>query len=374
MKLWKAVLFVLLLNTSLNAGAAIGTVTEQLNTPGSIQRSGKALAVAKGTGVEMNDLVNTTKGKVGITFQDDTKVEVNENSKLIIDDFVYDPKKGAGKVALNMASGTVRYASGAIAKNNPSKVAINTPSATIAVRGTDFTATVDELGESTIILLPSCPKGWVDVERDCKTGAIDVMNEAGMVSLNKPFQGTRVANRNSMPMKPVILNLTIDAINNLLIVSPPKEINREKEAAKNSAAVQTGNMLQQNFLKQDYLKSALAADNPWGDDPLNKPLLQQYFLENIFAILSEQLQAETQALLGNALQADPMLPDYNKAMRITVVKSVDTVTLTKDNGSDVESVMVPRNQNTTIIEQQGSSITKNRVNAGSNTYITVTQK
>jgi hypothetical protein len=160
----------------------------------------------------------------------------------------------------------------------------------------------------------------------------------------------------------------------LLILSPPKELSKEKESTKTTVVIRAGDMLQQDFLKQDFLKSELATDNPWGDDPLNKPLLQQYFLENIFNILSEQLQAETQALLGNVLQADPLLPDYNKSMRITVVKGVDTVTLTKDNGSDVESVMVPRNQNSLIVETQGSSATKNRVNAGGNTYITVTQK
>ena len=84
----------------------------------------------------MADEVKTLRGKAGITFSDNTQVQVNENSRLVIDDFVYDPRnKDAGKLALNMASGTVRYASGAIAKNNPSKVAINTPTATIAVRG-----------------------------------------------------------------------------------------------------------------------------------------------------------------------------------------------------------------------------------------------
>ena len=103
----------------------------------------------------MEDAVKTSQGKVGITFADDTKVQVNENSRLVIDEFVYDPKAKTGKLALNMASGTVRYASGAIAHNNPNRVAINTPTATIAVRGTDFTATVDELGASTVILLPS---------------------------------------------------------------------------------------------------------------------------------------------------------------------------------------------------------------------------
>ena len=177
----------------------------------------------------MADEIKTQAGKAGIQFSDNTQVKINENSKLVIDEFVYDPKnKDAGKLALNMASGTARYASGAIAKNNPSKVAINTPTASIAVRGTDFSMTVDELGQSTIILLPSCPKVWVDVDRDCKTGVIEVSNDAGSVVMNRPFQGTKVESRNTPPMKPTILSLSVDAINNLLIVSPPKEIVKEK--------------------------------------------------------------------------------------------------------------------------------------------------
>ena len=193
MRLWKAALFVFCLSISQTSIAAIGTVTETAATPASIKRQNSTLTGSKGTGVEMNDLIQTTQGKAGITFQDDTKVQVNENSKLVIDEFVYDPKKpAAGKLALNMASGTVRYASGAIAHNNPNKVAINTPTATVAVRGTDFTATVDELGASTVILLPSCPTGYADVRRDCKTGIIDVITDAGLVTLDQPFQATKV--------------------------------------------------------------------------------------------------------------------------------------------------------------------------------------
>ena len=52
--------------------------------------------------------------------------------------------------------GTVRYASGQIAKANPQQVGIQTPTATIAVRGTDFSMTVDEVGQSLVMLVPSC--------------------------------------------------------------------------------------------------------------------------------------------------------------------------------------------------------------------------
>ena len=157
MKLCRSTFLVSLMSISLSCSAAIGSITEQVNAPPDIQRKNSTLTGSKGIGVEMNDSLKTSRGKAQITFEDDTKVQLNENSKLVIDDFVYDPKSKAGKLGVKVALGTVRYASGAIAKNSPQNVAVNTPSATVSVRGTDFTATVDELGSSTIVLLPSCP-------------------------------------------------------------------------------------------------------------------------------------------------------------------------------------------------------------------------
>ena len=306
MKLWTVELFALLLSISLNCEAVIGTITEQINTPASIQRSTKTLTGAKGTGVEMEDAIKTAQGKVGITFADDTKVQVNENSKLVIDEFVYDPKKpAAGKLALNMASGTVRYASGAIAHNNPNKVAINTPTATVAVRGTDFTATVDELGASTVILLPSCPTGYADVKRDCKTGIIDVITDAGLVTLDQPFQATKVESRAQPPTKPVTINLSLDAMNNLLILTPPPELKRAMQEQKTDNKVTA---LSQDFLKEADLSNVLAdQQKQLLQTKLQQNFLDQDFLANILTLLNEQL-AEDLNLLNNTNKG--LLPDY----------------------------------------------------------------
>ena len=270
----------------LNAWAGIGVVSDAKGTACSIERAKQKLPGGVGATIESMDTYVTGGCVSNITFKDDTKVKVTENSRLLIDDFVFDPKQSdAGKLALKVGMGTVRYASGQIAKNNPQKVDIKTPTASIAVRGTDFTATVDEMGESTIILLPSCPANWKDIERDCKTGAIDVMNDAGMVSLNVAFQGTKVASRTTMPMKPTVLNLTADTINNLLIVSPPRELRRDETADKTRIGKQSGNMLDVDYLKQNFLQNEFDKEStPFGDNPLAKPLLEQYFLENIFDI------------------------------------------------------------------------------------------
>jgi hypothetical protein len=362
---------------SISAHAAIGTITEQVNTPPQIQRAKTTLAGAKGTGVEMNDAINTKQGKAGIVFADDTKVQINENSKLVIDEFVYDPKnKDAGKLALNMASGTVRYASGAIAHNNPNKVAINTPTATVAVRGTDFTATVDELGASTFILLPSCPRKDMlpdEIERLCKTGRIEVINDAGTVTLDQAFQATKVTARNVAPTRPITLHLTEDAISNMLILAPPQEI---KAAQKQQAAdkLPAESALSQDFLKGVDLSSVLVAENNQVyTNALQRNLLDQDFLESLLQIMNDQLAAEFGNLL--ALPKNQLLPDYKKSSGVEATVDAISVQLCRsDANSNTSCVTTPKGQNSTVSQTQAGNVTiTNRVNAGGNTFITTKQ-
>lgn len=354
-----------------NAMAGIGSITEQVNAPPSIQRANNTITGAKGTGVEMQDSIRTVRGKVGITFEDDTKVQINENSKLVIDDFVYDAKstKG-GKLAVKVALGTVRYASGQIAKNNPQAVAVNTPSATIGVRGTDFSATVDEIGASTVILLPSCPFGWIDIVRDCKTGEIEVTTDVASVILNKPFQATKVENRGAVPLKPVILNLSEDSINNMLIVNPPKQL-RENNNDDRRRSLNQG-ALDIDFLKETGLVNVLEEQQKEVfQDKLSKNFLDQEFLANILDIINAQLAAQLNLLNSTSSR---LLPDWIPTTGVTVELDEPSITLGRDDGSNRMYVTVPTSQNTTIMMTQGSVEIKNRVNGTGTTIITLIQK
>lgn len=364
------ILFLLICYCS-SALAAIGNITDQVNTPPSIQRKSGTLTGSKGTGVEMQDSIKTTQGKVGITFEDDTKVQITENSKLVIDEFVYDPKnKKGGKLAVNVALGTVRYASGQIAHNNPQAVTVNTPTATVGVRGTDFTATVDELGRSTIILLPSCPKGWTDVKRDCITGEISVKTDEGFVIMNQPFQATRVESKESKPFKPVIVNLSEDQINNLLILSPPKEL-RESDQNKSDKKKDMKGALDVDFLKEQGLTNALEKqEKELYQDKLSRNLLDNDFLANILDIINAQLAAQLD-LLGKTKSG--LLPDYVPTSGVTVEVDDLQVTLCREGNGDVQCITTPKNQNTTITQTQGPIEIKNRINTGGSTIINATQ-
>jgi hypothetical protein len=229
----------LLLATS--AWADIGSVTESSGTA-IIKRGKDTIQIVKGTEIKTNDKVETKNGKVKIVFKDNTNVTVTESSSLVIDDFVYDPKSGAGKLGLKAAAGTVRYVSGSIAKD-PKNVKINTPTAAIAVRGTDFVMAVSETGASMIMLMPTC-----ELEQNinlkglsCGSGAIDVETPSGIVQLTRPYQATLVETLNGVPSPAVVVALNGMAIGNNLMVSPPQTTTGVNViAAARAAAVATG--------------------------------------------------------------------------------------------------------------------------------------
>jgi len=228
------------------------------------------------------DTVKTGKGKVAIGFIDDTRVDVTQHSKLIIDEFVYDPNTKTGSLSLKAALGTVRYASGQIAKTSPTNVQIKTPTATIGVRGTDFSMTIDEVGSSTIILLPSC-----DTNGNCFVGEISVESDAGMVIMNQAFQATVVDTISSRPLKPVIVDLEESLINNLLIISKPREI---VEAIQESELNKVATALDIDFLKFEELEvDYLEIEEDEYVSMLDTDFLDQNFLADILEQLNRQL-------------------------------------------------------------------------------------
>ena len=303
----------------------------------------------------------TARARAKLEFEDRTTVQITEQSKLVIDDFVYDPRKGSGKLALKMALGTARYASGQIAKNNPQQVSVKTPTASIAVRGTDFSMTVDELGRSLVMLLPSCDS------KGCVTGAIEVSNEAGSVVLEQAYQATLVRSTNTPPTAPVVVNLDQININNYLIVTPPQQF-RDEELQQDSKTA-----LDINFLNQDFLKyNALDEDELRRFTALDQNFLDGNFLVNMLDISTAQLAMSQEQF---AMQ-NQMLPGYNAATELKYyIDADDDTKLVLDRSvSHIARVIVNKEHNMVLnITQDGVAITQ-PVNRSGSTTISIVQK
>ena len=73
---------------------------------------------------------------------------------------------------------------------------------------------------------------------DFPSGEIVVATAMGQVVLNKPYQSTVTTVWEQVPTKTVILDLTVDLIDNLLIISPPKE-NEELQQTEGQRKIAT---------------------------------------------------------------------------------------------------------------------------------------
>ena len=341
--------------------ASVGRVVEQTG-PTEIVRNKKSTPSSVNTAVQMNDTVVTARAKARLEFVDKTTVNITEQSKITIDEFVYDPRSGSGKLAMKMVQGTARYASGQIAKNSPQNVNVQTPTATVAVRGTDFSMTVDELGRSLVMLLPSCDA------KGCVTGAISVSNDAGTVFMDVAYQTTVVTSINTVPSAPVIVTIDQANINNLLIVTPPPEI-RNEDQEKTSA---TKTVLDINFLNKDLLKY-----NELDQDELKKFVeLEINFLDvdllvNMLDLSNQQLAASQETMLTEKT----MLPNYNSASGLVYGLSEDESQLIlRKQTTHIAQITVDREADAVVnITQDGAPLTQ-QINRGGTTVITIIQR
>ena len=354
----RAITLISVLFSLTNTWASVGKVTEQ-SGPTEIVRARKSISSAVNTAVEMNDTIVTARSRAELTFDDATKVKITEQSKLIIDDFVYDPKQGTGKLAMKVALGTARYASGQIAKNSPQQVAVSTPTASIAVRGTDFSMTVDELGRSLIMLLPSCD------DKTCVTGAIEVSNQAGSILMTQAYQATLVSTTDTPPTRPVVLNIDQANINNMLIISRPREISEENRDNRRDSRT----ALDTNFLDQDFLKPADLDNQLDAFNRLDRNELEDDLLPNILDAVNAALSA-TQEAMSTTLS---MLPGYDESSGLKWrINDQEQLILTRYSGHIFE-LTVPREQGAVLDLQQDGVPVYQKINTGGTTTITVIQ-
>lgn len=135
----------------------IGTVEEIQSVAYGTPPAGARAPIALRRRVVQDERIETTAdGAVGMRFADDTLFRVGPDSSVLLDAYTYDPRSGAGTVALALARGGFRYVSGKMAKTG---VQVVTPSVTIGVRGTDFAVIVYPGGVTDVFVF----EGSVDM-------------------------------------------------------------------------------------------------------------------------------------------------------------------------------------------------------------------
>ena len=109
-----------------------------------IQREGQLIVARPGASLSLGDVLSTgPAGSIGIILRDDTVLSLGPSSQTGIEKFVYEPAQGNFAMVLRVSRGLIDYLSGKISKLKPGAVRIETPVATLGIRGTHLLARIE---------------------------------------------------------------------------------------------------------------------------------------------------------------------------------------------------------------------------------------
>jgi len=95
------------------------------------------ILVESGMPVYLGDrIITSANAGMQVLLLDETVFTIGPNSDVAIDEFVYDPATGDGRIVADMAKGVMRFVTGKIPLNNPSSMDVNLPVGSIGIRGT----------------------------------------------------------------------------------------------------------------------------------------------------------------------------------------------------------------------------------------------
>ena len=271
----------------------IGEIVESTGEGKIVREAGNSISLSNIPPIELNDTAETSNGRMLIEFLDKAELSLTEHTKVYIDKVYYDPDPSKSKMAMRMALGTARFASGRLGMVNKNNIDIQTPTASIAVRGTDFTTTIDELGRSLVILLPD--------EFGNPSGEITVFNDGGAIVLNEAYAATMVSSYDSPPTRQITMRgITASMIDNMFIVSPPPEVKEaiDEQLADDMNADQ--GILDIDFLEFDGLDVDFLEDDALEFTELDIDYLNVDFLTDILDVV-EELVATTAKLDDSAI-------------------------------------------------------------------------
>jgi len=109
-----------------------------------VRRGAETLPIHEGMHLLVNDVLQTSAdGRLGVMFQDGTRISVGPGTEVTIDRFVYEPADGNFALLLRLARGVLTYVSGKIAHFSPESVSVQTPVGVVGLRGTHFAVSID---------------------------------------------------------------------------------------------------------------------------------------------------------------------------------------------------------------------------------------
>ena len=314
---------------------SIGDIVESTGV-GGIVRNNETLPIDVGSDIVLYDEARTGNGRMLIEFLDKEELALTEHTQVYIDEVYYDPNPSLSKMSIRMVQGTARFASGNGAKIKKANINISTPTAQIAINGTDFTTTIDELGRSLVVLLPD--------DDGFASGEIVVINEGGETILNEPYQATMVSSFETPPTVAVTIgNITPSMIDNMFIVNPPQEVKiavqeQAQDDLNDDQGILEVDFLEFNELEKDELEETKEnlEYSALDIDALNVDLLVDVL--DVIEELDKVVKGSGQSVSGNigSFQVDGAVEGLNQDSQYNVFIEDEKLVFFRDVNGVIE--------------------------------------
>jgi len=148
----RLILVILLLFARGAWGQEVGTIA---GLEGSVEigRAGTWTAAVIGGAVHVKDELRTGRpARLQVVFQDDSVLNIGDDSDLVIEEQVFDPTKGTFRSLLRLTKGKVRPLVSEYYKRANAVYEIDTPTALARVRGTEFVITYDPVADTSEVV------------------------------------------------------------------------------------------------------------------------------------------------------------------------------------------------------------------------------
>lgn len=138
------ILMLLIASDSFGEEAAFIALVKSVSGDVSVNRKDERIKAEPGTQLQKMDIIiSGADGSAGVTFVDGTLLSIGPSSQVDLQQYVFEPIEEQYDFSLYLKKGRAVYSSGRMGKLAPEKIKVNTPRATLGIRGTRFIVSVD---------------------------------------------------------------------------------------------------------------------------------------------------------------------------------------------------------------------------------------
>ena len=172
-------------------GEPIGNIESIEGEVWAIRVDGTRERLELGDQVFQGDILESgSDGKVGVLLADETTFAMGSEGRMVLDEMIYDPGTQEGSVSMSVLQGVFTFVSGQVAKTDPDAMTLDTPVATIGIRGTQVGLDLRD-GQNLNVTLMEEQGGFV--------GEVVIVNDGGTSVLNTANAFTTVSNFDTSP-------------------------------------------------------------------------------------------------------------------------------------------------------------------------------